>query len=508
MEMTMTKEANVNSPISGASILSSTSTGVSGSAVQQSFQERGAFSETLSVALDKPTQSESVENKKLEKTKPDDGEGTHPEKALQGLPFGLIWSPPVPELLVSALNTVKQKGAPNTDTVDAVGIQNSLQQYTGEVIEAGSIPAPQATTQRTLEKQELIGNTGTNQLTSRIQPTETVVTGLVEKMTSAEANDVGRLMVSTVPANSVPAGSNPAVPANLFVAGQTVAKGTAQPVEEKQAESTPNFQFSVTKTNEPQKVVPVQIIVDAGTVKSPEISTMTAPVEEKQVEATPISSNGVTTTEFEQQANEDTDNGSLKGSLSQSQNDHLNKTLTTIDNDSNLAVAASFNQTFNSVDQAPVSSEVAAQPRQELHDVASQIMDGMTATTDRLKSSQIIVTLKPEHLGEVTVKINVDGDKVTAAFHAASSEVRAILESSLPQLKQEMSQQGWNFDSSGVFDGMQGFLANHQQRQPQDQTQHIPQSHRAKPDEYDGILAFTSNGRVQIMTSAAVDYRI
>lgn len=556
MEMTMTKEANVNSPISGASILSSTSTGVSGSAVQQSFQERGAFSETLSVALDKPALSESVENKKLEKTKPDDGEGTQPEKALQGLPLGLIWSPPVPELLVSALNTVKQKGAPNTDTVDAVGIQNSLQQYTGGVIEAGSILAPQATTQGTLEKQELIGNTGTNQLTSRIQPTETVVTGLVEKMTSAEANDVGRLMVSTVPANSVPAGSNPAVPANLFVAGQIVAKGTAQPVEEKQAESTPNLQFSVIKPNEPQKIVPVQVMVDAGTVKSPEVSTMTAPVEEKQAEATPnlqysltktneprkivpvqvivdagtvkspaastvtgpveekqaesisISSNGVTTTEFEQQANEDTDNGSLKGSLSQSQNDHLNKTLTTIDNDSNLAVAASFNQTFNSVDQASVSSEVAAQPRQELHDVAIQIMDGMTASTDRLKSSQIIVTLKPEHLGEVTVKINVDGDKVTAAFHAASSEVRAILESSLPQLKQEMSQQGWNFDSSGVFDGMQGFLANHQQRQPQDQTQHIPQSHRVKPDKFDGIMAFTSNGSPQLMSAAAVDYRI
>ena len=135
-------------------------------------------------------------------------------------------------------------------------------------------------------------------------------------------------------------------------------------------------------------------------------------------------------------------------------------------------------------------------------------MDGMTASTDRLKSSQIIVTLKPEHLGEVTVKINVDGDKVTAAFHAASSEVRAILESSLPQLKQEMSQQGWNFDSSGVFDGMQGFLANHQQRQPQDQTQHIPQSHRVKPDKFDGIMAFTSNGSPQLMSAAAVDYRI
>lgn len=178
------------------------------------------------------------------------------------------------------------------------------------------------------------------------------------------------------------------------------------------------------------------------------------------------------------------------------------------DNDPNLVVAASFNKVTHAVDQVPVSSEVAAQPRQELHDVASQVMDGMIASTDRLKSSQIIVTLKPEHLGEVTVKINVDGDKVTAAFHAASSEVRAILESSLPQLKQEMSQQGWSFDSTGVFEGMQGFLANHQQRQPQGQERQISQANRVKKDEYDGIMAFTSNGSPQLMSAAAVDYRI
>jgi len=103
----------------------------------------------------------------------------------------------------------------------------------------------------------------------------------------------------------------------------------------------------------------------------------------------------------------------------------------------------------------------------------------------------------------------VDGDKVTAAFHAASSEVRAIFgKFTVRSLKQEMSQQGWNFDSSGVFDEMQGFLAHHQQQQPRDQERHISQSRRVKQDEYDGILDFTSNGRPQLMSAAAVDYRI
>ena len=136
-------------------------------------------------------------------------------------------------------------------------------------------------------------------------------------------------------------------------------------------------------------------------------------------------------------------------------------------------------------------------------------MDGMIASTDRLKSSQVIITLKPEHLGEVTVKINVDGDRVTAAFHAASSEVRAILESSLPQLRQEMSQQGWKFDSEGVFGGMQQFLANQQQQQPNEQWQmFVPIPQRMNRDEYDEAVAFSPTGRLQVMSAAAVDYRI
>jgi len=133
----------------------------------------------------------------------------------------------------------------------------------------------------------------------------------------------------------------------------------------------------------------------------------------------------------------------------------------------------------------------------------------MSLSTDQLKSSQVIITLKPEHLGEVTVKINVDGDKVTAAFHAASSEVRAILENSLPQLRQEMSQQGWKFDFDGVYGGMKESFSNQQQQQQPTPEKQIPLfTNRVQRDVYNDAGDFTASGRTQIMSSAAVDYRI
>jgi flagellar hook-length control protein FliK len=177
--------------------------------------------------------------------------------------------------------------------------------------------------------------------------------------------------------------------------------------------------------------------------------------------------------------------------------------------DSTAIASVAFDKVLNSVEPATIAKEVAPEQRSDPYAVARQVMDGMSLSTDRLKSSQVIITLKPEHLGEVTVKINVDGDKVTAAFHAASSEVRAILESSLPQLRQELSQQGWKFDSDGVFAGMKEFMANQQQQQSQAQEQQLQQFHqRSHRDMYDDTTAFTNTGRLQVMTAAAVDYRI
>lgn len=174
--------------------------------------------------------------------------------------------------------------------------------------------------------------------------------------------------------------------------------------------------------------------------------------------------------------------------------------------DASFSVPIGFDRVIGSINQSAVIPPPVAQARPDLHEVVKQVMDGMVSPNQQLKSSQVIVTLKPEHLGEVTVKINVDGDKVTAAFHAASTEVRGILESSMSQLKQEMSQQGWNFDSDGVFGGMQEFLGQQQQQQAQQQL-HGMMNH-ARPDEYDDALAFSSNGNLQVMSATAVDYRI
>ena len=175
--------------------------------------------------------------------------------------------------------------------------------------------------------------------------------------------------------------------------------------------------------------------------------------------------------------------------------------------DASLSVPVGFDRVMASVNQTPVISPQVAPPRPDLQEIVKQVMDGMISPNQQLKSSQVIVTLKPEHLGEVTVKINVDGDKVTAAFHAASTEVRGILESSMSQLKQEMSQQGWQFDSEGVFGGMQEFLGQQQQQQAQQQQMRSTMNH-ARPDEYDDALAFSSSGKLQVMSATAVDYRV
>ena len=174
--------------------------------------------------------------------------------------------------------------------------------------------------------------------------------------------------------------------------------------------------------------------------------------------------------------------------------------------DASLSVPVGFDRVMGSINQSAVIPPPVAQARPDLHEVVKQVIDGMVSPNQQLKSSQVIVTLKPEYLGEVTVKINVDGDKVTAAFHAASTEVRGILESSMSQLKQEMSQQGWNFDSDGIFGGMQEFLGQQQQQQAQQQLRGM--TNHARLDEYDDALAFSSNGKLQVMSATAVDYRI
>jgi flagellar hook-length control protein FliK len=81
----------------------------------------------------------------------------------------------------------------------------------------------------------------------------------------------------------------------------------------------------------------------------------------------------------------------------------------------------------------------------------------------------MVIRLKPEHLGELTLKIAVDSGVVSATFHTSNAEVRAAIEASLPQLRQDMANQGLKVDNVGVYASLDHFFANDQRHAPQQQ---------------------------------------
>lgn len=118
-----------------------------------------------------------------------------------------------------------------------------------------------------------------------------------------------------------------------------------------------------------------------------------------------------------------------------------------------------------SADTLPTNSSV-----KDTYQVAQQIVEQAKLIRSPFtpENSQMIITLKPEHLGELMLKVSVDAGVVTAAFHTNNSEVRSIIENSLPQLKQDMANQGLKVDNVGVYAGLSQFQSdNHQQNTQQ-----------------------------------------
>lgn len=81
------------------------------------------------------------------------------------------------------------------------------------------------------------------------------------------------------------------------------------------------------------------------------------------------------------------------------------------------------------------------------------------------KNSEMIIKLKPEHLGELTLKVVVENQNITATFHSNNAEVRSVIEASLNQLKQEMSNAGLKVNYVGVYAGLGDMFSNNQREQ-------------------------------------------
>lgn len=140
----------------------------------------------------------------------------------------------------------------------------------------------------------------------------------------------------------------------------------------------------------------------------------------------------------------------------------------TVENDSAANQGLSFQQNLDN--QIGANQKVegnAAQTNQarETYNVPQQIVE-QAKLLQRGTDSQMIIKLNPEHLGQLSLKVSVNGNGgVTATFHTDNAQVRAILETTMTQLKQQLDEQGIKVDNVEVHTGLpDGQL-------PQDQSQ-------------------------------------
>jgi len=539
MEMPISSPKDLAATLPGASVLPQLPiAGVGpGKTVNHSSTDNG-FLKKLSDAIDKSVNPEPVAPKKLQKSPKTSDQESTTETAPPGLAVGLAGNMPTPEVPPNVDNVTQKANSTAPVAMNLLDVSGAFAQETPKIVPGtgnpplgigvqgvanasvpqtpvmekatvapSGIPLTAVVPQTPVMEKPTINshsavkeNTATEFQASEPIPIQRSNVSLMEVNTQAGIVKEPISPQANIPTITAEIGSNPDPnPIDSRIQQDIVAVQVStqppsqvatmnQPTKDTMA-TTASGALGISKTTTPNETIPTAEIEPADM----DPANVTG-----KTEARP---EPTATAQTEQEPTEQNFGRSDKDTLALEPTDKTETPTVTI---------SPFEKAFSSVDSPSASDTAVQQSRQDIHEVARQVMDGMTASTDRLKSSQVIITLKPEHLGEVTVKINVDGDRVTAAFHAASSEVRAILESSLPQLRQEMSQNGWKFDSDGVYGGMQQFLADQQQHQRQaEQGQTvIPMVQRLNRDEYEDSIAFTPTGRLQVMSAAAVDYRI
>ena len=141
----------------------------------------------------------------------------------------------------------------------------------------------------------------------------------------------------------------------------------------------------------------------------------------------------------------------------------------------------------------------------EKMDIPNQIIK-QTKVIKGIEDTQMVIKLKPEHLGELTLKFVLDKGAVSASFHSDNQQVRNIIESSLVQLKQELADQGIKISHMGVYAGLGDLLSNGQQEQRQSQ-QAKTKNRKADVTDFEDEVDKITNIK-GVLSEDSVDYRI
>ena len=175
--------------------------------------------------------------------------------------------------------------------------------------------------------------------------------------------------------------------------------------------------------------------------------------------------------------------------------------------------AVSFQTTLQ--EAAEVQPTAPAAPQKD-YEVAKQIVE--QARLLRMpEQTEMVIRLKPEHLGELTLKVSVAaGGAVNATFHTDNASVRAIIETSMIQLRHELQAQGLKVDNVGVYAGLgDNSLMDGQQDANARYAQHSSQGSSQGRDAQQALASFeeeqqalAANAQQGVLAQDGVDYRV
>ena len=165
----------------------------------------------------------------------------------------------------------------------------------------------------------------------------------------------------------------------------------------------------------------------------------------------------------------------------------------------------------------PASTQETQRPQPD-YEIPRQIVE-QARLLRSLNDTQMVIRLRPEHLGELTLRVSVGSNgAVQASFHSDNAQVRNVIENSLVQLRLELNNQGLKVDRVGVYAGLtdgqmpqgQGQEAWQQSSSRQSGTQQVYARGDADDylDEIDGLAPLAAEETGGSVGSDGVDYRV
>jgi flagellar hook-length control protein FliK len=140
-------------------------------------------------------------------------------------------------------------------------------------------------------------------------------------------------------------------------------------------------------------------------------------------------------------------NRNLKDNSSGNKHENLLKNVSKVENQAVVSIDQSIKE-FESVFKIPQKIE-------DRLNVSKNIMDQISfGIKNNIKlsenGSQMTIKLFPKELGEVTLKIEVHKNNVSAQFNVESNQVKAVLESSFNELKNSLASKGYDIGGLNV----------------------------------------------------------